>query len=497
MARLVGIEISATHVRAVGVSTSYRRASIDRVAEVERQSVPELEEALKLCVLPMIGHGESVAVAVEGTGTFIHHIELPATAVRQLAQVVPIELEARLPIDIELLVYDHILLREPGTSDTVRVIAAAARTADIEPLLSACRASLGREVERVGCGPLPLANLVGLFPTVLRTPQPIAIVDLSYARVDVLVLVGGEPAYARTTSTGVEKLPDSAPALVAELRQTLMAWQTQGGEPVTALYLSGFGASVAGAEAYLAHELGVSVLPLPLAGMAQLPESEVARLPRYAKALGAALGLGSRARDPDLRQGVLGFQRGYAFLRDKAPLLCGLLASVAISYGFSAWAESRALARQQETLVANLAAISKSVLGESMSDPEAATELLQTKRALDDADPMPYMDAFDVLIELSNAVPTNIVHDIEEFDMQREHVKLTGIVGTAAEAQQVSSNLQQHRCFQDVRLGKVTQVINSDRQKYGLEWDVRCPEDQSSRAKPKKKTDDAAGGGAR
>ena len=106
---------------------------------------------------------------------------------------------------------------------------------------------------------------------------------------------------------------------------------------------------------------------------------------------------------------------------------------------------------------------------------------------------MPHMDAFDVIVAVSGAVPETIMHDIEELDMQREHVKMTGIVGTADEAQQISTKLKEHRCFQEVKLSKVVQVVNSDRQKYGLEWDVRCPEDDLSKAK-KKKPEELSGG---
>jgi len=38
---------------------------------------------------------------------------------------------------------------------------------------------------------------------------------------------------------------------------------------------------------------------------------------------------------------------------------------------------------------------------------------------------MPHMDAFDVLVAISTAIPDTISHDIDEFDMQREHVKMT------------------------------------------------------------------------
>jgi general secretion pathway protein L len=97
------------------------------------------------------------------------------------------------------------------------------------------------------------------------------------------------------------------------------------------------------------------------------------------------------------------------------------------------------------------------------------------------------MDAFDVVIELSKTIPTTITHDIEEFDMQRGHVKIQGVLGTASEAQSVATDVAKVRCLQEAKLGKVTQAINSDRQKYVLDIDVKCPDDK----KKKKKVDEA------
>lgn len=494
MARLVGIEVSTTHIRAVAIATSYRRTLVERMVEVDRSQTPDLLEAVKVAAGTMVAHGESVAVALDGTTSYVQRIELPKTAMRQLDQVVPFELESRVPVDLDELVHDYLMLRRQKKDDAVHLLVAAAPLDRVRSTLENCRSALGREVERVGCGALPLANLLGFLGEVGRGEEPVAIIDLGLHRVDVLVVQFGEAVFARTTSTGVSQLPEGAVQIAASIRQTLLAFQAHGGVPVTTIYLTGEGASVAGAEAYLSTEVRIPVLPLPALTGFEVAESERANLPRFSKAIGVALGLGPRPRDPDLRQGPLGFQRGYAFLKEKAPILSGLVTAILISFAFSAWSESKALDRQHTALVAELGQISKVVLGDETTDVEEARDLLQKRRSSDDTDPMPHMDAFDVLIEISNAIPPAIIHDIEEFDMQRERVKLTGIVGSASEAQEIASRLKEHRCFHEQRLGKVTQVVNSDRQKYGLEWDVRCPEDQSSKP-AKKKTDDSAGGG--
>jgi general secretion pathway protein L len=81
----------------------------------------------------------------------------------------------------------------------------------------------------------------------------------------------------------------------------------------------------------------------------------------------------------------------------------------------------------------------------------------------------------------------SVTHDVEELDMQRGHVKINGVVGSTQDAQLVAGGMKAHRCFSDVKISKITQVVNSDRQKYVLEFDVKCPEDSAKKkpAKPK------------
>jgi general secretion pathway protein L len=59
--------------------------------------------------------------------------------------------------------------------------------------------------------------------------------------------------------------------------------------------------------------------------------------------------------------------------------------------------------------------------------------------------------------------------------MQRGHVKMHGIVGSAEEAQGVATELGKNACIHAAKIGKITQVVNSDRQKYVLEFEVKCP----------------------
>lgn len=488
MGKLVGIDIRGSHVRGVSLRTSYRRVQLEALSEIDRAEVESLEQAVQACALPLVQHADAVATAVDGQSAFIHRLKLPATAQKQLGEVLPFELEAEVPVDFDELVYDFYTLPRRSNADPVLVLTASTTTDRAQARIDLIRSATGHETERLGCGPIPLANLASVCPE-LAAAGPVAIVDLADDRSDIVVLQGGHPAFGRTLSIGVAGLPETAPRLAAALRQSLVSAAAQLDEGVRAVYLSGGGAAAPGAQEYLSAEVGVSVSPLPAFQLEDLTPDQAEMLPRFAKALGLALGLRGRPRDLDLRQGGLSYQRGFAFLKDKAPLLVGLGATVLVSFFFSTWAELRALGQENEVLSSALSTLSQRALGEETTEPDRVFDLLNNKTRGTETDPMPEVDGFDVMVELSKAVPETIVHDVDELDVQRDHVAIRGIVDATSEAQQVADNLKKHPCFGEAKISKVTQVVNSSKQKYTLEFDVTCPSAAGKKRKAKGEED--------
>lgn len=479
MAKIIGIDIRGRYVRAVLLGTSYRRIALESLAEIDRTQFPEIEQAVQACLLPLIQHADALAVAIDGDVSYVHRLSLPNTAQKQLADVIPFELEAQVPVDIDSLVYDYLVLPRGAESTSIDVLAAAARTEHVKDRLSLISRAVSREAERVGVGALPLANL-GSVIAELGTDSAVAVVELAEDRSEVVVLERGYPIFARTLSIGVSGLPQSAPLLAAQLRQTVTAVSASVGSSISAVYLTGGGAAAAGAEAYLAAELGVPVVGLPKPDVDGLTPDQIDALPRFARALGLALGLRGRARDLDLRRGELAYQRSYTFLKEKAPLLAALGATILVSFFFATWAELRSLGREHDALAQELASASKEALGEETDDADRVKELLENAASRAEVDPMPHFDGFDLMVELSKAVPASITHDIEELEFSREHARIRGIVGSAAEAQQIADAMKQNKCMSDVKITKVSQVVNSTRQKYQLEADVKCPEDAAA-----------------
>jgi general secretion pathway protein L len=259
------------------------------------------------------------------------------------------------------------------------------------------------------------------------------------------------------------------------------------------VYLCGGGAFVSGAEGFLGGslEIPVQVLPEPQIDATTVQPEEMRYLPRYAKALALSLSLAGRGAGMNLRRGPLSFERGFAWVRERIPVLAGLATVILFSFVFSAWARLHAVHKERDALQEALGEVTKQVLGTEATTAQDAQDLLAKETALSDEDPMPHADAFDIMVRLSQAIPSSMTHDIEELDVQKAHVTVRGIVGTVSDAQTIASTLAEDKCLADVKIKSATQVVGADRQKYVMEMELRCPEDV--KAAPKKKGDTSSG----
>jgi hypothetical protein len=61
--------------------------------------------------------------------------------------------------------------------------------------------------------------------------------------------------------------------------------------------------------------------------------------------------------------------------------------------------------------------------------------------------------------------------------VQKGHVIVHGIVGTIPDAQAIMTSLKSERCFSDVKITRTNQVVGGERQKYVMEFDLKCSED--------------------
>jgi general secretion pathway protein L len=488
MSTWLGIDIGTTAVKVAVVRTAYRKVHLAGLASVEVAQAGGVAEALQQAARQVMGDGalgDAIAVSLEGQRGTIKIVGLPTSAQKQLLEVLPFELESQLPFDLEDAVFDYRVL--PGQRETkgeeLAVLVGVAKTADVAARIELVKAALSAEPERVGIGAFPIASLLPYVPALGE--GVVAVVDLGTVSSDVLVMKGGEPLFARTVALGTKGLPGTAAKLARELRTTIAAHRSQGGEAPTRLLLCGGGAYVSGAEAFLstALELPVEVLPAPSLDSPGLSPEHAATVARFAKAIGLALGLAPRAPGLNLRKGSLSFERGFTWVKEKVPLLAGLAAVILVSFLFSAWAQLYAKSKERTVLEKALGLVTKEVLAEETASPQRANELLTTQTSLNDDDPLPHADAFDVMVKLSELIPQSMTHDIEELDIQKQHVIVHGVVGSIPDAQAIKTSLAGERCFADPKITRTTAQVGGTAQKYVLEFDLKCPEDLRGSAK--------------
>lgn len=489
MSTYLGIDIGTTAVKVAVVRTAYRKVTLEGLVNVEIAQAGGVAEAIKMATSAVVpegrGFGDAVAISLPGARATMKVVSLPGSAIKQINEVLPFELEASLPFDLSEAVFDYRVL--PGLrekkGEELAVMVGVAKTAEVQARIDVLKGALEVEPERVGVGAFPISNLVPHISTLAE--GVCAVVDLGTVSSDLIIMSRGEPVFARTIAMGTKGLPGTAAKLARELRTTLAAHRAQGGEPLTRMFLCGGGAYVSGAEAFLSSSLEVPVerLPPPMIEATQLRPEQNAVIARFAMAIGLALGLGSRG-GLNLRKGPLAFERGMAWVKERIPLLAGLAAVILVSFLFSAWAQLYAKSKEKAVLEAALATVSKEVLGEETSDAARAKELLAAQTVINDEDPLPHADAFDVMVKLSERIPKEITHDIEELDLQKNHVVVHGIVGSVSDAETIRTNLKEERCFTEPKITRTDQMVGQDnRKKYVLEFDLKCPEDQKGTEK--------------
>jgi general secretion pathway protein L len=475
MSKFVGIDIRPNLVRVTVLRSSYRRIEVEALREIETRGFDELEHAVRHAAGEFTRHGEAVAVTLGGQTAFIHRLALPPAALKQVEEVVPFELEARVPVDFDTLVYDSRVLPRQKHDALVEVLAAAVPSEQVKDRIDLVRDALGHEPEQVSLAPLTLSNLA-VVTRELRSEECVAVVELADSTCEVVLVHQGVAVFGRTLSIGVSGFPASAPELARTLRQTWVSWAATATPQVTKVYLCGGGADTEGICDYLTQNTGVEValLPEPEFGLA-LTADQRAVWRRYARSMGVALSLRSGSKDLNLRKGALAYQRGYGFLKERLPLLSALGGALLLSFLFSAWAENRALSQEKESLGAALGQLSKQILEEESTDANYVQELLD-KGLHREKDPQPEIDAFQLALMLSKHIPLDLEHEIDELDLARNHVKLRGIAKSTEAAQKIAENLKTEPCFKDVAISKISQFRNTTRQNYSMEFEIRCEE---------------------
>ena len=480
MSLVLGLEVTPRVVRGAFLRTTLRGSEMEQYAEapLRYSTEPESEsdeDVLAAAIAEVVGQGarppDRIIASLSGDAASLRLIDLPAGVEKKAAEVLPGELGAVLPFDVDDAVVDYQIVGRDES--TIQLMAVAVPRQSVANRL--------RELQAAGVDPRELAVGAAVFDGLgallgeSLEGKTVLVIDVGPDSTDFAVLTNGRCTFARTISGGMDLVESGGRAeLGAALQRTFASYRAQWSESPSLILLSGETAPMESARQWLTEQLGVAC------DVAELPSAAGAdeeMRPKFTKAAALAARAISRGKQLDLRQGEFASQAAASEIRKHLRLIAICFAAVVLSFGVSLIARYRVARAEHEELTAKLAEVSKDLLVEEAHTAAHARELLSAGRRIDD--PLPRFDAYDVLEAISVSIPEDIQHDTRRLlieiddDGDNGRLEIQGTLGSIADRDRLVDALQEHSCFADVEKGSISTAVE-DRKDYKLAVKVKC-----------------------
>jgi len=489
MSLVLGLEVTPRVVRGAFLRTTLRGSEMEQYAEAPLPHTAEAEpdsNALRAAIAQVVSQGQRppdrIIASLNGEAASLRLLDLPAGVEKKVAEVLPGELEAVLPFDIEDAVIDHQIVGRDES--TIQLMAAATPRKNVADRLHELQAA-GVDPRELAVGAAVFDGLGALLSETLGD-RTVLVIDVGSEATDFAMLSNGRCTFARTISGGMDLVESGRRAqLGSALQRTLASYRAQRAEEPSSVLLAGETAPMESARAWLTEQLGIDC------GVAALPAAagaDVETLPKFTKAAALASRAISRRKQLDLRQGEFASAAAAGELRQHVRLIAICAAAVVLAFSVSLMARYKVARAEQDRLTLKLADVSKDLLDEEASSALHARELLTGGPRIDD--PLPRFDAYDVLEAVSETIPSDIAHDTRRLlieiddDGDNGRLEIQGTVGSIAERDRLVDELKSHACFSDVQKGSISNAVG-DRKDYKLVVKVEC-EDQAPRPEKEK-----------
>jgi general secretion pathway protein L len=525
MARILGLDLGSHAVKGLLLDTSTRGAAVKAFVEVRRAAEGDRQESLRQAVRALLEHQElsnpdQVVVALPGPTLATHQLALPFTDPKRIEATIPFEVESQIPFDLGEAIYDYQIatqVKDKGSELLVGVV----RREELATLMG-------------------LLNEVGVDPRVVTHPgityqnmllqqgvdeETVAIVDIGHERTTLAI---GRPGmgveFARTFSGGGLNLsralaaefqtplqeahhwkethgalasaaqaqgPDGERAAAAfvrglqpvlrELRPSFKSFTARTRRQVTAVLVCGGTARMPGLAEQLTRDLGIpaKVVTLPQEAAAIVPAGSQ---PLAAQAYSLALrGQASGAKAPrfNLRRGEFAFKGDYDYLKDKMGLLASFAVTLLLLLIASGVVRNSVLARREAQVDKVLCDVTQRILGSCEKNYDIALNRL--KGVESPAAALPKLSAVNLLAELTQRVPADVAVTFDRIDIDLERISVRGVTDSSKQIDTIAAALRGHRCFKEVKEGKVEKTREGNKVSFRLDIQVQCAEQLQAR----------------
>lgn len=350
---------------------------------------------------------------------------------------------------------------------------------------------------------------------------PVAIIDIGHLRTDLCVVKNGRAAYARTIARGGHHLTETISRawrisyqeaqrakhtdaligstgepikseqwqrihevvvqelgpLAKDIKRSLKSCRAKTGATVSEVLLVGGGSRVRGLASYMADVLHLPVSTLDAVDSEAILGAKLASSGISADAACLAAGVafeGASGRPHfDLRQGELAYKADLSILRQK---LLPLATACLVIIGFlavNAYAALYNLRTSESNLDERLALETAALFGSSLSASDA---LERTQgRTGGKKSPLPRMSAYDVMLEINQALPDrkDVALDVYDLDIKAGKINIKASAHSNAEIDKIEEKLKSIKCFEDVARGD-TSVGPGDVREFSFSIKSNC-----------------------
>jgi Tfp pilus assembly PilM family ATPase len=507
----------------------------ETIAQDERPFAERQQEALRLGMSRLPGE-TTTFVALPGEMLTIRVLDLPFADARKIDQVVGYEMEGQMIHELHDVLLDHVVLSARGKAangdEGCRALVVAARVEDVRTTMAGLQAC-NVDPRALFVAPLlyrPLAPAVVVEEAgEERPPGCRVVVDIGHRRTNLCFVVGDEAVFARTLLWGGEDVTkrlhraangtwtreqaelgkkqlgfvasrnrpakttvemrmdavvrEALQPLLRDLRQTLSSFATKDKAPVEELLLAGGGSRLAGLAGFLEDELGIPVGPLlaPPEPDQGLDEGLVPTVPVSSEAdrfvlADAIARVGARgARELDLRRGEFQYRASFSIVRQRAPHLLLLVASLLACAGIHATITLRRLSAEQRVLRSQFQTATKELFGATRMEAADVSAALRRNQK-DEMITLPKATAYDLLDEISTHIPPadKVTIDIDDLEIRAKKTSIKGTIDSAAAVDEIVAKLKEIECFEDISKGPITEVSGGAKQ-FSLAITSKCP----------------------
>lgn len=446
-----------------------------------------------------LSKAESIVITMpDDMAMTVHLTELPFADQNKLKDILPIELDSKLPLDIEDITYDFRIISQP-TDEEHEAVVAFARNRDLALVLEL--------FERADCDPrlilVPEWALEFAMLAMINAPEDetYALLDMGHKHTRVLVMQGKRPIMARSVQRGglhitqtlaqlfqideeqAERIKIQRGAIykagetqdpgldamskgitralahsVRDLRRTFQSLYAKQRVRLDRIYLGGGSSHITNLTRHLQDEFSVPVDMLPVDGMNisgnlnLLPAQQRQHILSYGLAM--ALGHeGNKDKRNNLRQGEFVYRGRSSYVRKKVFQYGFAAAILLVLLGAALIMQQRELDAQRKAMRAAVGKETKNLFGSSVYSKSTIKKALESEQQ-ESKSLAPKMSAYKLMYEIVSRIDKNMTLTLTriEVDANRNLIQIYGSTNNAQSVDKLVTDLQTGlKCIKDIR----------------------------------------------